>query len=110
MSSPPATGFYRQNFGVSTQRLRKISRQAKQFNIRVAKGQRVRLETENRTRDKHARLLAYVYLPGGEMLNRMLLEEGLATVFRRYDFGLKTDFLDSEQRARSRRLGLWRTD
>ena len=41
------------------------------------------------------------------MLNLLLLKKGLATVFRRYDFIYKKDFLKAEKKARKKRLGLW---
>jgi len=41
------------------------------------------------------------------MLNRVLLQKGLATVFRRYDFQYKKDFLEAEIKARNGKLGLW---
>lgn len=102
--------FYRKNFAIDPEKLREIARQAKKFAIREAKGRRVRMVTDQQQQDKHDRLLAYVYLPGGDMLNRLLLEEGLATVFRRYDFRYKNDFLKTEKQARTRGRGLWGKD
>jgi micrococcal nuclease len=99
--------FYTKNFAIDAKRLRKISKQAKYYNINHLKNQRVRLELDHTHRDKYDRLLAYVYLPDGRMLNRVLLEKGLATVFRRYSFLYKKDFLKVEENARENRLGLW---
>lgn len=99
--------FYVQNFAIPPSRLRRVARQAKRFNIEQAKGRRVRLELDRDTRDRHGRMLAYVYLPDGSMLNRRLLRQGLASVFRRYAFRYKTDFLDVERTAREEQLGLW---
>ncbi|MEJ2700672.1 MAG: thermonuclease family protein, partial [Desulfuromonadales bacterium] len=58
-------------------------------------------------RDRYGRLLAYVVLPDGRMLNRLLLEKGYAAVYRRFDFRLKQDFLRAEADARRRQVGLW---
>ncbi|MCW8858867.1 MAG: thermonuclease family protein [Deltaproteobacteria bacterium] len=99
--------FYFKSFAIEEKTLRKISRQAKNHNLRYAKGKNVRLESEQSKRDKHDRLLAYVYLPDGEMLNLLLLKEGLASVFRRYDFRYKKEFLKVEERARRNKRGLW---
>lgn len=99
--------YYRKQFNINADKLRLISQQAKVFNIKRTKGKRVRLVTGDEERDKHGRLLAYLYLPGGEMLNRLLLEKGLATVFRRYDFRYKREFLKLEKKARQRKRGLW---
>lgn len=99
--------FYTEKFHVEAKTLRKISHQAKNYNIRNIKGTRVRLEFDKIQKDKYERLLAYVYLPSGDMLNLALLEKGLATVFRRYDFQYKKDFLKAEKKARNKKLGLW---
>jgi micrococcal nuclease len=103
----PRDNFYRDQFGITPQRLRLISRQAKQLNIELTKGVLVRLVTETDQRDKYGRLLAYLYLPDGRQLNRTLLKNGLATVFRNYQFSRKDDFLALEKSARTAGAGLW---
>ena len=45
----------------------------------LPKGTKVRLEFDVRERDGYGRLLAYVYLPSGLMLNELILLEGYAT-------------------------------
>ncbi len=99
--------FYLRNFGIPPERLRRIARLATKFNIRQAKGKRLRLESERQERDRHGRLLAYAYLPDGRLLNLLLLKNGLATVFRRYDFASKDRFLAEEAAARTAKAGLW---
>ena len=99
--------FYIKSFSITEKRLRKIAKQAKYYNIHNLKDRRVSLELDQTHRDKYDRLLAYVYLPDGRMLNRILLQKGLATVFRRYDFQYKKDFLEAEAKARNGKLGLW---
>ena len=99
--------FYRKQFAIGPQRLRSISRQAKKFNIEMLTGVQVQLVTQAQERDKHDRLLAYLYLPDGRLFNRTLLEKGLATVFRRYQFSFKDDFLAAEALARASEIGLW---
>lgn len=74
------------------------------------KGQWVRLTfdtTRQERRDRHGRLLAYVHLPDGRLLNRVLLEEGLVIVYRRFPIDLKQDFLTAEAAAQKRGAGLW---
>ncbi len=100
--------FYTKNFHIKPKKLREISQQAKKYNIQQTKGKNVRLELGQTQKDKHNRLLAYVYLPDGKMLNRVLLTKGLATVFRRYDFQYKEDFLKAEKKAQKKELGLWK--
>ncbi len=99
--------FYRKRYHLSAGTLRKIAHQALAFNIDQAKNQHVRLEYDQEARDRYGRVLAYVYLPDGRMLNRLLLEEGLASVYRRFEFRFKRDFLATEEQARKRQKGLW---
>ncbi len=87
--------------------LRRIAGKALQFNIDNVKGTEVRLALDHEARDSYGRLLAYVTLPDGRLLNRLLLEKGYAVVYRRFDFRLKEDFLEAETSARRRKVGLW---
>lgn len=99
--------YYLNRYNLSRKKLRQVARQAKRFNINQTKGKRVRLLFDTAEKDQYGRLLAYLYLPDGRQLNRLLLEKGLASVFRRYDFSLKEDFLAAEATARDKQLGLW---
>lgn len=59
-------------------------------------------------RDKYQRLLAYVYLTDGTLLNQKMIEDGYAfeyTYIIPYEF--QTEFMDAEREARERGLGLW---
>ncbi|MCK4501665.1 MAG: thermonuclease family protein [Desulfuromonadales bacterium] len=103
----PRDRFYSKNFQIKPKRLRLISRQAKKYNVDHVKGHWVRLELDQSQKDKYDRVLAYVFLPNGDMLNQVLLEKGLATVFRRYDFRYKKTFISAEKKARQQKLGLW---
>lgn len=93
--------------GVPAARQRHIYRQAKEFNIKHAKSRKVTLLLAEPPRDRHGRLLAYVYLPDGRLLNRVLIEQGLAVVYRRFSFQKKEDFLIAEEEARKNKRGLW---
>jgi micrococcal nuclease len=46
----------------------------------LQKGDRIRLEYDVQERDQYHRLLAYVYLSDGRMLNEVLLKEGYANL------------------------------
>lgn len=93
--------------GVPSERLRAVAAAALRFNIDTVKGKKVRLTFDDERRDRHGRLLAYVTLPDGRLLNRVLIEKGYAVVYRRFDFRLKDDFLAAEGEARRRQSGLW---
>ncbi|PNU18771.1 thermonuclease [Geothermobacter hydrogeniphilus] len=99
--------FYRR-WNIPPARLRKIAAAGKRFQIRTVKGKVVRLQFDRERKDKYGRTLAYVILPDGRMLNRLLLKKGYATVFRRYDFKFKDDFLKIEKKARKQQVGLWK--
>ncbi len=70
----------------------------------------IRLEPTGRTRDnaEYNRLLAYVILPDGRMLNRVLIATGHGDADPRYDHQFKADFAAAQAEAREQRLGLWR--
>ncbi|MDG5468558.1 thermonuclease family protein [Deltaproteobacteria bacterium IMCC39524] len=94
--------------GISAARQREFYQQAKAFNIKQVKGQHVTLTLDDPERDRHGRLLAYLHLPDGRMLNRVLLEQGLAVVYRRFSFRMKEDFLTAETEAMKNKQGLWK--
>ncbi|MGM0415963.1 MAG: thermonuclease family protein [Thermodesulfobacteriota bacterium] len=91
----------------SAAQLRRSGRDTLRYLIRTVKGQRVRLELENPARDKYGRLLAYVWLEDGSMLNRQLLRQGRARVYRYFDFARKDEFLRLEGEAIRAGRGLW---
>ena len=93
--------------GISAARQREIYQQAKTFNIEQVKGQQVTLTLDDPERDRYGRLLVYLHLPDGRMLNRVLLEQGLAVVYRRFSFYMKEDFLTAEAEAMKNKRGLW---
>lgn len=93
--------------GVSPEKQRRVYHTAKQFNITQTKGKLVELTFDNPPRDRYDRLMAYVHLPDGRLLNRVLIEQGLAVVYRRFDFRMKEDFLATEEQARRDKVGMW---
>ena len=59
-----------------------MGKEAKRFTESILKkGTKVVLETDVQVFDKYGRVLAYVYLPEGKMLNLLLVEEGYAMVY-----------------------------
>ena len=81
---------------------------ASQFAKGLAEKKRVRLEFDVEKRDRYGRLLAYVYLPDGRMLNAELLREGFAQVYTFPPNVKYTDkFLELQRRARESSRGFW---
>lgn len=76
----------------------------------VAVGDKVRLvdgRPQTRKRDRYGRLLAFVYLADGKLLNQEMIAQGWAKVYRSFNFRHKSDFLRAESQARLARRGLW---
>lgn len=96
--------------GVSSKLLRKVACEATAYVIRTAKNQIVTLEFDRERTDAYGRILAYVTLPDGRMLNRELIRKGLAAAYRRFDHRLKDDFFRIEAQAREAECGLWREE
>lgn len=71
-------------------------------------GSYVKLELDMQTHDRYGRLLAYVYLPDGVMLNTLLLKEGYAQVMTiPPNVKHKGLFIRLEKEAREKSKGLW---
>ena len=83
--------------------------QASEFTRALCAGQMVtiKLEPGKSPRDKYHRLLAWVYLPDGRLLNRVLIEEGCGYADPRYDHHLKREFSRLQDGAMRDGRGLW---
>ncbi|MCB2192123.1 MAG: thermonuclease family protein [Deltaproteobacteria bacterium] len=76
----------------------------------VAVGDKVRLvdgRPQTRKRDRYRRLLAFVYLSDGRLLNQEMIAQGWAHAYRSFNYRHKSDFLKAENGARLARRGLW---
>ena len=97
------------SLGIPLAQLRSVHAQGLAWCIRHVKGEQVSLDFDKSRRDRYGRLLAYVRLADGRLLNRVLLEDGLVIVYRRFPFRFKNEFLAAENAAKLRRAGLWST-
>ncbi len=83
--------------------------EASAFTKKQTLGQEVRLELlAHQTRDKYGRVLAYVYLPDGRMLNRVLIAQGFGYADPRFEHPHKADFTRAMKEAQKEGLGLWK--
>ena len=83
--------------------------EASAFTKRQAGGKEVRLELYGaRTRGDFGRLLAYVVLPDGRMLNRALIEQGFGYADPRFDHPLRAEFQRLQNATQAARRGLWK--
>jgi micrococcal nuclease len=71
-------------------------------------GKNVQLEMDIGKRDKYGRLLAYLYVDE-QMVNKMLLEKGLARVAYVFEPNTKyiDDFYEIQKQAQQQEIGIW---
>lgn len=71
----------------------------------------VRLEADplDTNRDRYGRLLRYVYLPDGRLVNGELIKQGYAFAYVGFPFSKMEEFRSYQQHARDNNLGLWGT-
>ena len=86
-----------------------FGKEAAGFTRGLADGKRVALRGEAGTgnRDKYGRLLRYVFLPDGVLLNAEIIRQGYGHAYLRYPFARMEEFRALEHQARDRGLGLW---
>jgi micrococcal nuclease len=86
-----------------------LGQQAKKYvQDRVKPGMVLHLEFDVRKNDQYGRMLAYVYLPDGRMLNEEILRDGYALVLTiPPNVKYQQRFLEAFQQARNERAGLW---
>ncbi len=81
---------------------------ATEFTKNLVEGKKVKLEFDVEKKDRYGRLLAYVYLPDGRMLNAELVKEGYARVYT-FPPNVKyvNMFLELQREGRENKRGLW---
>ncbi|MEW6009569.1 MAG: thermonuclease family protein [Candidatus Omnitrophota bacterium] len=84
-----------------------FAKQAKEFNEKLVKGKRVKLEFDVERRDKYGRVLAYCFVDN-EFVNERILEEGLGLLYTSAPNVKYADILvASQKKARDNQKGLW---
>jgi micrococcal nuclease len=85
-------------------------REAKSFVKGLVKpGDLLKIEFDVRTRDKYGRLLAYLYLPSGKMLNEEIVKAGYAQLMTiPPNLKYQERFLMAYREARENHRGLWK--
>lgn len=82
--------------------------EAREANQRLVLHRTVRLEYDRGKRDRYGRLLAYVLLPDGRLINEELIRSGYAVVFRTSQgFSRLDGFLNAQRDAIRNSRGLW---
>ncbi len=70
---------------------------------------KVRLQADplDTNRDVYGRLLRYVYLPDGTLLDEKLIQQGYGFAYLDFPFTKKAQFAADGQAAQSQKIGLW---
>jgi len=92
--------------------IRRLGRRASAFVRKLVQGKRVRLEYDQANaaighRDRYRRILAYVYLEDGTLLNAEIIRQGYGVAYTRYPFKYAAEFRRYEREAKEKGLGLW---
>lgn len=81
---------------------------SKDYNLHLVVEKRVRLEFDREERDAYDRLLAYVFLENGDMINALMVRQGLAWVMaRRPNLKHFSLLLNAQRSAIEEGLGIW---
>lgn len=86
-----------------------FGRAASEFTKNLIGKQKVRLEADplNTNRDRYDRLLRYVYLPNGTLVNAQIIIEGYGFAYTSFPMQKAEEFEKYETNARDNNLGLW---
>ncbi len=68
---------------------------------------RLQADSLDTNRDRYGRLLRYVYLPDGRMVETELINNGYAFAYTQFPFEKTDDFKASQQTAQAAKKGLW---
>lgn len=84
-----------------------FAREAADFLTRLALGRDVRLEYDQTIRDRYGRLLAYLHLADGRVVNAEIIRHGYGFAYTKYPFRYMEAYRALERQAREAGLGLW---
>lgn len=82
---------------------------ASEFTRNLIGDNSVRLEADpaNTNRDRYNRLLRYIYLPDGTLVNAEIIRQGYGFAYTSFPFERIDEFRALEKHAREQNLGLW---
>jgi len=86
-----------------------FGRAATAFTTELLGDKKVRLEADplNSNRDRYQRLLRYVYLPDGTLVNLEIVAQGYGFAYTAFPLSKSEEFELAEDNARLNELGLW---
>jgi len=82
---------------------------ASEFTKSLIGNNKVRLESDvlDTNRDRYNRLLRYVYLPDGRLVNAEIIKQGYGFAYTGFPFSKMDKFVGYQKTAREQNLGLW---
>ena len=81
---------------------------ARSFNLKLLGSKQIRLEFDRERQDHYNRLLAYVFLPNGTLVNQELLRSGLATYLHKPpNIKYAEQLLQAQRKAMTKGKGIW---
>jgi micrococcal nuclease len=86
----------------------RFGKEAYLFTKKMVERKEVRLEYDQTRRDRHGRVLAYVYLMDGTFLNAEIIKQGYGFPYTKYPFKYLEQFRAYEREARENKKGLWK--
>jgi micrococcal nuclease len=98
-----------QRSGMDAKTIQQMGKKSMAFTKDLVEGKSVRLEFDVERQDKYGRLLAYVYLADGTMVNAQIIQQGYASLMTIPPNVKHADeFLQLYQNARKQKKGLWK--
>lgn len=75
----------------------------------ISKFGKVRLQADplDTNRDRYGRLLRYVYLPDGSLVDEQIIQQGYGFAYLSFPFTKKAQFAVDQQTAQASKIGLW---
>ncbi|MDB5169404.1 MAG: hypothetical protein JWO41_760 [Candidatus Saccharibacteria bacterium] len=68
---------------------------------------RLELDPESSNRDRYNRLLRYIYLPDGHLVNKVLVKQGYGFYYPYFPFTKSDEFAAAQKQAQAGNKGLW---
>lgn len=87
--------------------VQRFGKEAYLFTKNLVEGKEVFLEYDWQKNDKYGRVLAYVYLKDGTLVNAEIIRQGYGFAYTRHPYKRMEEFRRLEREARENRRGLW---
>lgn len=83
--------------------------QAADYTKQLIGSNKVRLQADplDTNRDRYGRLLRYIYLPDGTLVEQKIISEGYGFAYTQFPFEKSAEFKADEQAAKAANKGLW---